>query len=170
MNNKVKKNKNATLIYIIVAIVLALFIGIKIGNYESPKKKDEFTIRVFDSITDEEIFQYKNYKYEYTGEPIDFIIKIYCNGKEIYKRSFLDLYENQGKGSFVNTSTLYSEFYNSQSQNFKKIPIDRGFYIYDIYFNCSYLWNGDYISNALLDDFEFSFYIDYDYYKSTNEG
>ena len=41
-NNKLKKNKNTTVIYIIMALILVFFIGIKIGNYEPPKKKKRF--------------------------------------------------------------------------------------------------------------------------------
>ena len=133
-----------------------------------PKKK-EFTIRVFDNGIDEEKKAFERYYYDYTGSPISFVIKVYCNNEEIYETTLQYLLENQGVGSLIWVKTTYSEFFGDEAKNGRKIPLDKGWYRYKIEFNRMYRWDGEIIQKQNLNDFYFSFYIDYDHYISTKE-
>jgi hypothetical protein len=169
MNNKNKINYKEINIYVIIAIIIVLFIGIKIGNCEPRKKKDEFTIRVFKQGIVEEMKSHERYYFDYTGVDYGFDIRVYCNGKEIYSRTLEDTIKNQGPGSMFTVRTIYSEFFVSNSDNTNKFPVDKGWYIYKIDFNRMYRWNDEIIQNHILNDFYLEFYIDYDYYMSIKE-
>lgn len=169
-NNKLKKNKNTTVIYIIMALILVFFIGIKIGNYEPPKKKDEFTIRVFKKGIVEEMKSNKRYYFDYTGVEYGFDIRVYCNGKEIYSRTLEDTIKNQGPGSMFTVRCNYNEFFTSDEfEEGHILPVEKGWYNYYIEFNRMYRWNDEIIQKHNLKDFYLSFFIDYDYYMGTKE-
>ena len=169
MNNKNKINYKEINIYVIIAIIIVLFIGIKIGNCEPRKKKDEFTIRVFKQGIVEEMKSYETYYFDYTGVDYGFDIRVYCNGKEIYSRTLEDTIKNQGPGSMFTVIGDYYEFFNGPSKNGKILPEERGLYFYKIEFNRMYSWKDDILQKHDLKDFFLSFYIDYDYYYMTTK-
>ena len=170
MNNKNKINYKEINIYVIIVIIIVLFIGIKIGNCEPRKKKDEFTIRVFKQGIVEEMKSNKRYYFDYTGVEYGFDIRVYCNGKEIYSRTLEDTIKNQGSGSMFTVRCNYNEFFTSDEfEEGHILPVEKGWYNYYIEFNRMYRWNDEIIQKHNLKDFYLSFFIDYDYYMGTKE-
>jgi hypothetical protein len=169
MNNKNKINYKEINIYVIIAIIIVLFIGIKIGNCEPRKRKDEFTIRVFKQGIVEEMKSLERYYFDYTGVEYGFDIRVYCNGKEIYSRTLEDTIKNQGSGSMFTVRCNYYEFYGESYKAGNRLPEEKGKYAYYIDFNRMYIWEDDILQKHDLKDFYFCFYIDYDYFMSTKE-
>ena len=134
-------------------------------------KKNEFTIRVFDSGINEEKKAYERYYYDYTGSPISFVIKVYCNDEEIYKTTLEDVLKNAGPGSLITAEAGYKEFYGEayKQKQGNILPIEKGWYTYEIDFNRMYRWGGEIIQKHNLNDFFLDFYIDYEHYISTKE-
>lgn len=157
------KGKRMTLL----TMILCIFLIFSVTGCES--KKNEFTIRVFDSGINVEKKEYERYYYDYTGVPVSFVIKVYCNDEEIYETTLKYLLKNQGVGSLIRVRTTYTEFFNGESENGRKLPIEKGWYSYYIEFNRMYNWDGEIIQEHNLNDFYLSFYIDYDHYISTKE-
>ena len=136
---------------------------------EIPPEKDEFTIRVFDIVSGEERKDGKRYYYDYTGEIIDMEIKVYCNGEEMHTTSISYLNENQGPGSLVTVRTRYKKSTISETKQQRISPLERGWYYFDIEFNRNYWWNGNTLHEAIVNDFYFHLFIDYEYFMSGGE-
>lgn len=159
------KGKKMTLLKIILFIVLMF----TITSCES--KKNEFTIRVFESGNNDEKKEYEKYYYDYTGVPVSFVIKVYCNGDEIYKITLEDAINNEGPGSLITVRCSYKECYGDsyKTEQGDIHPVEKGRYSYNIEFNRMYRWNDEIIQNHILNDFFLAFFIDYDHYMSTKE-
>lgn len=167
-------NKSIDNIYVkIFTFLLMVFMFLTLSGCEisenNLKKQDEFTIKVFDSGTNEEKKEFERYYYDYTGSTISFVIKVYRNSEEIYETTLQYLLENQGVGSLIRVRTTYSEFFADNAKTGRKLPIDKGWYIYEIEFNRMYRWDGEIIQKQNLNDFYLTFYIDYDYFMSVKE-
>lgn len=146
-------------------IILCIFLMFAVTGCEP--KKNEFTIRIFDSGINEEKISHERYYYDYTGSPVSFVIKVYCNGEEIYKTTLEDAINNEGPGSLITVRGDYCKFYSAGSSKTGNIhPVEKGLYFYEIEFNRMYRWNGEIIQKHILKDFFLVFYIDYDYFMS----
>ena len=159
-----------------ISLVAFTITGCEPTTNETPSEevapaKDEFTIRVFDIVSGEERKDGKRYYYDYTGEIIDMEIKVYCNGEEMHTTSISYLLKNQGVGSLVRIITRYKEFFGDSYETIQgRIPmLQKGWYIITIEFNRNYWWNGKTLHEAIVEDFRFQLYIDYDHYISTRE-
>lgn len=152
----------------LLAMILCVFLIFTVTGCEP--KKNEFTIRVYDSGINEEKKEYENYYYDYTGAPVSFVIKVYCNGDEIYKTTLKDAINNEGPGSLITVRCRYKECYGYKTEQGDIHPVEKGKYSYDIEFNRMYRWNGEIIQKQILNDFCLYFFIDYDYYISTEEN
>lgn len=157
-----------TLLFLLISFMVSVLLGCEISE-DNLKTQDEFTIRVFDSGSNEEKKSYERYYYDYTSSTISFVIKVYRNGEEIYETNLQYLLENQGVGSLIRVRTTYSEFFADNAKTGRKLPIDKGWYIYEIEFNRMHRWDGEIIQKQNLNDFYLTFYIDYDYYMSVKE-
>lgn len=160
-----------TVVVLILLVVFLMFtiIGCK-PKQDELANKDEFTIRVFDSVTGEEMKENKRHYSDYTGEMVDMDIKVYCNDEEIHETTLSYLLENQGSGSLVRVKTQYVEFFDSYEEKQGRIPpIEKGWYTFEIEFNRNYRWNDKTLHKALVNDFYFEVFIDYDSFMNTNK-
>ena len=168
-NNKTVRNiRKKIFTFLLIVFMFLTLSGCEVSE-NNLKTQDEFIIRVFDSGSNEEKKSYERYYYDYTGSTISFVIKVYRNGEEIHETTLQYLLENQGIGSLIRVRTTYSELFNDNAKNGRKLPIDKGWYIYEIEFNRMYSWDGEIIQKQNLNDFYLTFYIDYDHYMSVKE-
>ena len=165
-----KINSTAIKAVLVISLIVMLSLIVIINCTREPKK-DEFTIKVFNLTATEEIIDGRRYYYDYTGKYRDFVIKVYCNGEEIYDTTLSYLLENQGRGSLVTVRTTYKEFYGPSSNAIsgRIFPKEKGWYTYNIEFNRNYWWNDKTLHEANVKDFYLDFFIDYDYFMSTKE-
>ena len=132
------------------------------------KTQDEFTIRVFDSRNNEEKKSYERYYYDYKGSTISFVIKVYRNSEEIYETTLEDVLKNAGVGSLITAEAGYKEFYGKEYEQKQGniLPVEKGWYTYEIEFNRMYRLDGEIIQKHNLNDFFLDFYIDYGHYMN----
>lgn len=157
-----------TLIFLLTIFMFLVLSGCEISE-NNFKTQDEFIIRVFDSGSNEEKKSYERYYYDYTGSTISFIIKVYRNGEKIYETTLEDVLKNAGVGSIITAESGYKEFYGKEYEQKQGniLPVEKGWYTYEIDFNRMYRLDGEIIQKHNLDDFFLDFYIDYDNYIST---
>lgn len=162
-------NKFMRISKISVLTILSIFLLFVVTGCEP--KKNEFTIRIFDSGINEEKKESKRYYYDYTGAPVSFVIKVYCNDKLIHETTLEYILENEGPGSLITVRGSYKECYGDAfKEEIGDIhPVEKGWYSYNIEFNRMYRWEDEIIQNHILNDFFLIFFIDYDYYMSTKE-
>ena len=174
LKQTVESRKLGKILILIMIVINVFLFGRYVTKcfYEWENRPNEFTIRVFDGWTGEERKEYERYYYDYKGSEIHFVIKVYCNGKEIYETSLKDAMNNEGPGSLIEVRGRYKECYgDSYMQEQGHIhPVEKGRYSYNIEFNRMYIWDDEIIQKHTLNDFYLVFFIDYDYYMSTKEG
>ena len=119
------------------------------------KTQDEFTIRVFDSRNNEEKKSYDRYYYDYKVSTISFVIKVYRNSEEIYETTLEDVLKNAGVGSLITAEAGYKEFYGKECEQKQGniLPVEKGWYTYEIDFNRMYRLDGEIMQKHNLNDF-----------------
>lgn len=174
LKQTVESRKLGKILILIMIVINVFLFGRYVTKcfYEWENRPNEFTIRVFDGWTGEERKEYERYYYDYKGYQIHFVIKVYCNGKEIYETSLKDAMNNEGPGSLIEVRATYKEFYSDscKTEQGHIHPVEKGWYTYIIEFNRMYHWKGEPIYKDNLSDFFLDFYIDYDHYMSIKEG
>lgn len=162
MNRQTPQSRKIGKILIFVMLIINCYLlGIcfsKISN-----EKDVYKIRVFDVITKNEIHEFKGYYYDYTNENIDFEIVAYCNEKEMYRTTLINLIKSDEICPLLEINQVYKELISSEYSTNVRIPKDKGWYFYEIKFNQAYYHNYNYLHESKINKFYFEFYIDYNY-------
>ena len=153
--------------FLLMAFMFLTLSGCEISE-NNLKTQDEFTIRVFDSRNNEEKKSYERYYYDYKGSTISFVIKVYRNSEEIYETTLEDVLKNAGVGSLITAEAGYKEFYGKEYEQKQGniLPVEKGWYTYEIEFNRMYRLDGEIIQKHNLNDFFLDFYIDYGHYMN----